>query len=671
MKEFNDGKKLEEIISAIHEEGAVSAEEVREVIARLLEQNKISIEAADNEKESVASLKDLVNKSGEMVNSTEKQNESLESLSAATEAASMAGGDGGTSKIVDALKNLGGHLKTMVRQSAKSLTQNKSLTKIFNKVGKVLSKGKEKATKVTTAAKKGAAKAGGIALDAAKMAKGIGNSISGAITKVLNPIEMVKAFFEQLLPLLLIAGILIYAFITGWFDGDFMDVVGVLVSIIIAAVLAYIAWMMIKEAISQGIKILCEFLKVAIEATADWAAVYVIIAVIAVIALAFLLAAALIIIIIGLALVGIVIAVWMITKVITSMIEDMTEKIMGIMEEQFSALEDMIVSVISTFATLVPLLCSMMVTVAENLKKGIQKAINGISATFEMMTAVMQGLSDEISRIFNGLAAAILASALGQAVKKTEEEAAELTIETLNAELKMNGWLTATIASIVADGFLDIIEDLADACEDFLDDLTWAIYEPMQGVFSTIKDIMYDAIDGLLDFIDDATYTIMDIGFAVIEGIATIVAMFIAILFAMPLVGLLMGLVGTNSFSAALAPLISVAEDIHELLKTIVAANRANRAQTAVPSNTISSSSQTFVGGQYVNGDDYNTFAGLESRTLEETQETDSSSNESYSDDVSGITPDLFVYWMEKQYSAMKALASKDGGSGGFLNLFM
>ena len=430
---------------------------------------------------------------------------------------------------------------------------------------------------------KKAGKGGGISLDAKTMAKGIGSAISGAITKILSPVALVKAFFTELFPILITVGILLYAFITGWFDGDLIDVIMVLVGIIIVAYLAYLAWTMIKDMIVHGIKIACEFLKVAIEAAADWAAVYVIIAVIAVIAVAFLIAAALIIVIIGLALVGIVLAVWLITKVITSMIEDMTEKIMGIMEEQFSALEDMIVSVVSTFAVLVPMLCDLMTDVAEELEDGISDALSGIWMTFQMMTYTMETLSNEIQRIFNGLVAAILASFLGKAVKQTEEQAADITIEALNADFKIGGMLSAMIADIIGTGFTDMLSEVTESALDSLDDLIDTMADFVDDIADSAYYAMMKISDVISDMGDAAINTIYEMGIAVVVGVWQLVGTFMAILFTMPLVGLMMGLVGNNSFSEAIQPLIAQTEIIVSLLAAIVANNTMLKSQQAVP----------------------------------------------------------------------------------------
>lgn len=585
MKEFNDSKKLEEIVSAINEQGAISAEEVREIIAALLEQNKISIEQSDSAQETTNSLKELINSSSEMVETTKEQNDSLNSLSAAAEAQSMAASNGSDSSkpIVDAVHSLGSYLKSMVtlaRKADKAETKN---SRFFKKLGSVLTKKKDKETTVAKSSNKKEGKGGGVSLDAKTMAKGIGSAISGAITKILSPVALVKAFFTELFPILITVGILLYAFITGWFDGDLIDVIMVLVGIIIVAYLAYLAWTMIKDMIVHGIKIACEFLKVAIEAAADWAAVYVIIAVIAVIAVAFLIAAALIIVIIGLALVGIVLAVWLITKVITSMIEDMTEKIMGIMEEQFSALEDMIVSVVSTFAVLVPMLCDLMTDVAEELEDGISDALSGIWMTFQMMTYTMETLSNEIQRIFNGLVAAILASFLGKAVKQTEEQAADITIEALNADFKIGGMLSAMIADIIGTGFTDMLSEVTESALDSLDDLIDTMADFVDDIADSAYYAMMQISDVISDMGDAAINTIYEMGIAVVVGVWQLVGTFMAILFTMPLVGLMMGLVGNNSFSEAIQPLVAQTEIIVSLLAAIVANNTMLKSQQAVP----------------------------------------------------------------------------------------
>ena len=580
IKETMNAKSAAESLAAQQgaaKSAAEQAQAAKDQLKTLADQNKIHIDTSEAAKNSEGSLKELVGLVQTLINKVNEQSQTISQMSAAQQAANMAkpGAGGGDEKERTVqFKTVGLLLKQIVKAKLKEMVANTKMGKFFGKMGKLLKKKDKKDTKTidAKAAKKGGGKGGEVpppTLDN----KMIASSMASAAANALNPIALVTAFFTKLLPILLVLGILLYGFITGFLDGDVSDFISVMIGVIIGAVLAYIAYMLIKELIVLGIKVVCEFMKVAIEAAADWATVPIIIGIIAVIGIAFLLAAALIIIIIGLALVGIVLAVWLITGVITDMIEDMTEDIMEIMGEQFEKLGGMINAVIETFVVLVPYMANMMQKMADDLKTGIQNALIKLIITFSFMSVVMQRLADEISRIFNGIAAAIIASALGQMIQKQEEQAAEITISQLTADFESSALMCMLIAAAVAE---QVGEKFGEAMISFMD--------LIEDIFGDIGDIIYDHIDTMMSTINAMLDTYLELFKTSITQLSTlfvtamtaiisITAAFLTLLFTMPILGLLFGLIGTNSFSAAIEPLLEQTKQIKALLKQLVLGN--------------------------------------------------------------------------------------------------
>lgn len=601
IKETMNAKTSAESLAAQQETAKSAAEQAqaaKDQLKTLADQNKIHMDTGEAAKSSEGSLKELVSLVQTLIGKVNEQAATMAQMSAAQQAANMAkpGGDGKAQEAT--FKTIGVLLKKIVKAKIKDTIANTKMGKLFGKMGKLLKKKDKKETKTIDAkdAVKGKGGGGGKPEGPQLDSKMIASSMAASVAKNLNPIALVTAFFTKLLPILLVLGILLYGFITGFLDGDVSDFIGVMIDIIIGAVLAYIAYMLIKEMIVIGIKILCEFMKVGIEAAADWAAVWVIIAIIGVIALAFLLAAALIIIIIGLALVGIVLAVWLITGVITDMIEDMTEDIMEIMGEQFEKLGGMINAVIETFVVLVPYMANMMQKMADDLKTGIQNALIKLIITFSFMSVVMQRLADEISRIFNGIAAAIIASALGQMIQKQEEQAAEITIKQLQADFESSKLMCMLIAAAVSDA---VSESFADTMREFIDVMTGAftnITDTIHEGVSIMMEILIDMLNIYMDLFETAFEYASKLFVTALSSIIAITGAFLTLLFTMPILALLFGLIGRNSFSEAIDPLIETTNEIKALLKEIVAQNSKKATQliktAAVNNSTVTGNEQ-------------------------------------------------------------------------------
>lgn len=96
--------------------------------------------------------------------------------------------------------------------------------------------------------------------------KAIAGAMAGATTKALNVVTMVKTFVFTILPKIIIFGLLLIMFISSWFDIDLMDAISILITIVVIAILGYIAFKYIQAYMLMAIQVACELLKVAIAA---------------------------------------------------------------------------------------------------------------------------------------------------------------------------------------------------------------------------------------------------------------------------------------------------------------------------------------------------------------------------------------------------------------------
>lgn len=251
----------------------------------------------------------------------------------------------------------------------------------------------------------------------------IADKLTTGLCKTLNPIELVKAFFTKLLPLLIVGGLLLYGFVVGFMEGTFWDFVTVLGITIIGLFIAYVAFQYVKSLILLDIQIACEFIKVALAAQPAAMAMLAV----GIIVVAFLVVAAVIVVAVLAAILVVIAATFILTKAMQAMVNNMIESIMGTFEKQLSKTEDMIKLTMQTLANVIPMMSEKMLEMADTLNKGMTNVISNLHKSFLRMEETMDGLATEMSKIFNGLAAAIISSALFKSVEKAKAEGEDLT----------------------------------------------------------------------------------------------------------------------------------------------------------------------------------------------------------------------------------------------------
>ncbi len=572
---------------AVTEDIAASIEEMKHA---LFELTHVSVETQAADTEQVSGLKDLCDTCSQMVAVGEKQAEttaSLESLTASTEAKKMSADKSGG--IIAQIKNTGSILKDMAKIAAKDYIMNTKAGKLWTNISKEMKKQGADKTKVIEgkAEEKGE---GGGETPAPELNSGlIAAQMAGAAAKALNPLALVTAFLTKVLPLIIIFGLLLYGFIKGYLDGDVMDFLLVIGGVVLAAFIGYVAWCLIKEGILLAFKFVCEVIKTMASVAADWAGYALIAVAIGIIVVAFIAVAAIIAVAVVLAVLGIVIAMYVLTKAMKAMMTDMIEDIMGVFEEQLGKTEDMIKLTMQTLSEVIPMMAEKMLEMSDTLNKGLTQVIGRLETSFLMMQATMDRLAAEISRIFNGLVAAILGSYLNKQIEKTQEqpkltqdELKDLVVNTMTVSMEMDKLFTALLLGQMVDAFMDAItpitENMAAIGQNFAD-VVFSLLDTIEDLYTGVSSLIYKQTIKLIS--------------AVIDSVEDITSAFMGILFGMPIVGWLMGLVGANSFSKAIEPLVENTRQIKDLENELLLAavsKQEGYAKSVAVTNTVTNS---------------------------------------------------------------------------------
>jgi hypothetical protein len=86
----------------------------------------------------------------------------------------------------------------------------------------------------------------------------------------------------------------------------------------------------------------------------------------------------------------------------------------------------MVKDTITVIGNVIPMMTSSMLAMSETLSHGLDAVISHLGDSFLRMEHTMDGLASEMSKIFNGLAASIVSSALFKSVEKAKEEGVDL-----------------------------------------------------------------------------------------------------------------------------------------------------------------------------------------------------------------------------------------------------
>ena len=574
---------------AVTEDIAASIEEMKHA---LFELTHVSVETQATDTEQVSGLKDLCDTCSQMVAVGEKQAEStasLESLTATAEAKKMSADK--SSGIIAQIKNTGSVLKDMAKLAAKEYVMNTKAGKLWTNISKEMKKQGASKTKVIEGKKDEKGGDGG-EVPAPELNSGlIASQMADAAAKALNPVTLVMTFLTKVLPLILIFGLLLYGFIKGYLGGDVYDFLVVVGTIVFTAFLAYVAWMMVKEGILLAFKFVCEVIKTLASVSADWAEFALVAGIVVVIMVAFILVAA--VLIIAVVLIGVVIAI-AIGAILTSIVKTLVEigkifmdaighvvdvlveiapKLVALAKEMFGLIHDALM--------LIPNFIRELITVAvDTFFETMGKLVDHVLGFCEK---ILTTIGNVVAKLFGGIFGSIFGKKEEpKKEEKSEQDLSKLAIDTVNANMMIGGEFARMLFEGFSAAFAEAIEPAKLAMENIAESFNMAYTSTM------------DKINSLFTAVSETVQKQTGILIAsLIADLNIITGAFLSLLFGMPIIGWLMGLVGANSFTKALEPLVENTRQIvdlqTQLLKAATMKQNGYAKSTAV-TNTVTNS---------------------------------------------------------------------------------
>ena len=574
---------------AVTEDIAASIEEMKHA---LFELTHVSVETQATDTEQVSGLKDLCDTCSQMVAVGEKQAEStasLESLTASAEAKKMSADKSGG--IIAQIKNTGSILKDMAKIAAKEYVMNTKAGKLWTNISKEMKKQGASKTKVIEGKKDEKGGDGG-EVPAPELNSGlIASQMADAAAKALNPVTLVMTFLTKVLPLILIFGLLLYGFIKGYLDGDVYDFLVVVGTIVFTAFLAYVAWMMIKEGILLAFKFVCEVIKTLASVSADWAEFALVAGIVVVIMVAFILVAA--VLIIAVVLIGVVIAI-AIGAILTSIVKTLVE-IGKIFMDAIGHVVDVLVEIAPKLVALAKelfgLIHDALMLIPDFIRELITVAVDTFFETMGKLVDHILGFCEKILTTIGNVVAKLFGGIFGSIFgkkeepkkeEKTEQDLSKLAIDTVNANMMIGGEFARMLFEGFSAAFAEAIEPAKLAMENIAESFNMAYTSTM------------DKINSLFTAVSETVQNQTGILIAsLIADLNIITGAFLSLLFGMPIIGWLMGLVGANSFTKALEPLVENTRQIvdlqTQLLKAATMKQNGYAKSTAV-TNTVTNS---------------------------------------------------------------------------------
>lgn len=568
------------------------SDSLREIVAMLSDMNKVHVEASDATIAESAGVATLVDTTKQMLETGEKEAEtmaSLESLQATTEAKKLAADKSGG--IIAQIKNTGSILKDMAKIAAKEYVQNTKVGKLWQSVSKEMKKQGAAKTKVIEG--KAEEKGGGVGdVPAPELNSGlIAAQMADAAAKALNPVTLVMTFLTKVLPLILVFGLLLYGFIKGYLGGDVYDFLVVIGTIIFTAFLTYVAWMMVKEGILLAFKFVCEVIKTIASVSADWAEFALVAGIVVIIAAAFILVATMLVI--AIVLIGVVIAVAIgaiLVSIVKTLIEigkvfmdaighvvdvlvEIAPKLVALAKELFGLIQDALM--------LIPNFIRELITVAvETFFETMGSLVDHILGFCEK---ILTTIGNVVAKLFGGIFGSIFGKKdEPKKEEKSEQDLSTLAIDTINANMMIGGEFARMLFEGFSAAFAEAIEPAKLAMENIAESFNMAYTSTM------------DKINSLFTAVSETVQNQTGILIAsIITDLNIITGAFLSLLFGMPIIGWLMGLVGANSFSKAIEPLVENTRQIvdlqTQLLKAATMKQNGYAKSTAI-TNTVTNS---------------------------------------------------------------------------------
>lgn len=566
------------------------SDNMRILVDLLTQNNKINVDNGKDAYEQASDLSKLVDVTTQMTeelknSSVENEKSDLSSLSPTAEQKDMMSVGNKENPEVGILKSIAGSILNIPKLMIKKAKDDFKEAKAIISMEKTMAKSNKPGTKVISGKSGGGKDKPDDKKNPFLNSMLIASKMADAASKALNPIKLVAAFLTKVLPLIIIAGLFLYGFFSEWLKEDALGAILGLTATIVTIFTAYMVWKYGKEIVFYAIKLAFETIKMIAGVGASWAIVGMFAVMIAIM-LPIILAVFLVL------LVVVTVIVALIAVVLVAALAAIFVMLVKALGELFKVIVDCIVYAIEGLAKILPLILDMlkeMFSFLLDILLMIPKFIVDLIVAFieglgDIIVSIIDTIMNVISSILGGIAKAI-GSIFGGLFgglfgdddeKKDEEELKELTINTLQAQFSVGG----VLASLIGAGFTDAMND--------------AFSETMQSIesvaenFKTSYDATMNNINAMMrevrTMIISQTVALMT---TLITELTLISGAFLAILLGIPLIGWMMGLVGSNSFSKALEPLVENTTQIKDLIGQIIAGMNKKVESIAKSSSTI------------------------------------------------------------------------------------
>ena len=565
----------------------------------LLGNNQIQVESAASADESSKDMSALLDAAKTMVVDNESNAEEMQaSLINLTDASKSMAAQKENSGLIAHLKSAGGLLKTMAKIAAKEYIQSTKAGKMWTDISKEMKKQGAAKTKVIEGKKADNANpvggGGGVPFLDNKM---LAASMAMAVFKALNPVTLVMTFLTKVLPLLIVFGLLLYGFIKGYFNTSVETAIAGVVAFIIAAAGAYFAWKIAKEAIFLAFKFAMMIVQTVASIAADWAEFALVAGVVVVVAAAFILVS--VVLIAAVALIGVMIAVAL-AAIVVALAKALLEVVKVII--------DGIVYAVKAFAEIAPFLgkiiTDLMQTTLTVLTEAIlfipkailQLVVGGIDAVMSAISSIVDSIGNVVKTVLKAIGSAaggFIKSLFGgnKEEKKKEnvsdQDLKELSIKALSANFEVGGTFATLVANGFVDSFASIIEPVKTAMENVANNFNEAYVATMDKInslFTAVSKTVQNETSKLVA--------------AMVADLTALTTAFLGLILGLPIVGWLMGIVGANSFTKALEPLVANTAQISALVASVLKAVQAKKegyAKSVAVTNTVTNSETSVI----------------------------------------------------------------------------
>lgn len=566
------------------------SDNMRILVDLLTQNNKINVETGKDAYEQASNLSKLVDATKQMTeelknSSVDNEKSDLSSLSPTAEQKDMMNVGGKENPEVGILKSIAGTILNIPKLMIKKAKDDFKEAKAIISMEKSMAKANKPGTKVISG-KSGSEK------DKPEDKKNpllnsmmIASKMADAASKALNPIKLVAAFLTKVLPIIIIAGLFLYGFFKAWLKEDAFGAILALTATIVTIFAAYMLWKYGKETILFAVKLAFETIKMIAGVSAAWAVVAMFAVMIAImlpiILVVFLVLLVVVTVLVALIAVALVAALAAIVVMLGKALGELFKVIIDCIVYAVEGLAKIFPLVLDMFKELISFILDIILMIPQFISDLIVGFIEGLG---NIIVSIIDTIMNVISSIFGGIAKAVgsvigglFGGLFGKKDKKEDEkELKEMTINTLQAQFSVGG----ALASLIGQGFIEAVHsafnETMSSIEGIAENFKTSYDETMNEINSVMRDVREMIISQTVALIT-----------ALIADMTAITGAFLAILLGFPIIGWMMGLMGSNSFSKALEPLVENTTQIKSLIEKIIEGMSAKTASIAKSISTV------------------------------------------------------------------------------------